>query len=520
MPPMRSAASLTLVLTLLAGAGIAGLCGGTGGIRRPVRGRRARGQHEQHRRDLDERVEHVERYELGRRREHRREQQLRRRWGRRRLDDLEQLFGQQHVVEQRRVRVEQQHLVGQRVRVEQQLQRLLHARRPVLLPGQRLLQRRLPPGRDQVRLPGCRSALLAGQRLLRRDDLPEPQVHVYPLAARRDRLSRLRQRLVAVTLRSRSVRLAKPTRSGALDLHRLIEANGAGFERLVAALGREGGEPVALSDLVPRSKSRAFADDLAALAHAARGAWLETGMNDLAIGWPFLSGRMPDGAWLRGPVLLYPVSLEVAKTGRARWVVTSLGPPELNESLAHVLSRGLGAQVPAAGPGGDDPRPPARLRRGLARSDLRVPRGGRIPVTRGTSAEVEPLAPLTEEDCAAWPEGALSLRSQLVLGRFPRLDSAILADYDQLLSDDPSDEALGVAARLLSVDEGADSSTRRRVSARTSPPTRPPRRSSRCAGRCSRRTTARTGPSPTRRGSRAGRAGSSSRGRRARASRS
>ena len=278
MPPMRSAASLTLVLTLLAGAGIAGSCGGTGGIRRPVRGRRARGQHEQHRRDLDERVEHVERYELGRRREHRREQQLRRRWGRRRLDDLEQLFGQQHVVEQRRVRVEQQHLVGQRVRVEQQLQRLLHARRPVLLPGQRLLQRRLPPGRDQVRLPGCRSALLAGQRLLRRDDLPEPQVHVNPLAARRDRLSRLRQRLVAVTLRSRSLRLARTDAPGALDLPRLHDANRAGFDRLTSrARPRERRARPPLRRRPPE-RARDLTDDVAALAHAARGAWLETGV--------------------------------------------------------------------------------------------------------------------------------------------------------------------------------------------------------------------------------------------------
>src|SRR4051812_11991516 len=96
-----------------------------------------------------------------------------------------------------------------------------------------------------------------------------------PVSARKQRLSRLRQRLVAVTMRSRSLRLVKSTRSGALDLLRLEEVNRAGLARLVAALGREGGEPVAISDVVPRASGRAFADDIASLAHAARGAWLE-----------------------------------------------------------------------------------------------------------------------------------------------------------------------------------------------------------------------------------------------------
>ncbi len=267
-------------------------------------------------------------------------------------------------------------------------------------------------------------------------------------------------------MRSRSVRLVKPTRSGALDLALLGEVNQAALARLTSALGHEGAEPVALCDVVPsaKAKARELADHLAALAHAARGAWLETGVRDLAVGWPFLEGRTRDGTWLRGPLLLYPVALDATKTGRARWALTPLGPPELNESLAQVLGRGLGARLLGRdlGDGEGEPRIScesptlARLTRFLEEGGVSLtPHEGGL---RQTSAglTIEPLAPRGAEEREAAPPGSLSLRSHLVLGRFPRSDSATVVDYDQLLAGEASDEALGAAAGLLSMEEADD----------------------------------------------------------------
>jgi hypothetical protein len=279
------------------------------------------------------------------------------------------------------------------------------------------------------------------------------------LLARRERLSRLRQRLVTVTLRSRSLRLVKPTAAGALDLHRLPRPT---LDALVAALGRDGAEPVPLGDVVPRAAGRELADDLAALAHAARGAWLETGVAELAVGWPFLEGKTEDGAWLRGPVLLFPVALEVSKTGRARWMATPLGPPELNESLAHVLARGAGARLDARALLAEDAEHPlwcdaasfARLAALLQEAGLP------LPPPPGADAGLTALAPRDQEAREAAPAGRFTLRPHLVLGRFPRSDSALLVDYEKLLAGDLDDEALGAAARLLSVDEVDDEASR------------------------------------------------------------
>ncbi|MFT3771071.1 MAG: AAA domain-containing protein [Minicystis sp.] len=278
-------------------------------------------------------------------------------------------------------------------------------------------------------------------------------------AARRERLARLRQRLVTVTLRSRSLRLVKPTAAGALDLLRLAALDRPALDAIVAALGREGAAPVALCDVVPKASARDLADDVAALAHAARAAWQETGVSDLAVGWPFVEGKTEDGVWLRGPVLLFPVALDVSKTGRARWTLAPLGPPELNESLAHVLSRGTGARLDARALLGEEAEAApacdaatfARVAAMLAEAGIEVPAG---------SAEPARLSPRDQEARNAAPAGRIALHAHLVLGRFPLSDSAILADYERLLDGDAGDAVLGAAARLLAVDTVDDEISR------------------------------------------------------------
>ncbi len=276
--------------------------------------------------------------------------------------------------------------------------------------------------------------------------------------ALRARLARLRGRLVTVTLRSRSLRLVKPTAAGALDLTRISEVDRGA---LVAALGSEPASSVALCDVIPKAAAKELADDLAALAHAARAAWQETGAQELAVGWPFVEGKTEDGAWLRGPILLYPVSLEVSKTGRARWMVTPLGPPELNESLAHVLARGLGARIEAGGFAGDDAVPPVPGDPAeLARIVALLGEAGVTVETPEATAGFARLDPRSQEEREAAPAGRMALRSHLVLGRFPRSDSAILLDYERLLAGDPGALVLGAAARLLSIDEVDDDASR------------------------------------------------------------
>lgn len=285
--------------------------------------------------------------------------------------------------------------------------------------------------------------------------------------SRRRRLAQLRARLVAVSMRRRSLRLTRASRTGALDLRRLADVDAPAFDRLVGMLGREDAKAVALCDVEPARERRELADDVAALAHAAEAAWSETGSRDLAVGWPFIEGRTNDGTWIRAPLILYPVKLAMSSKGRLSWMLDPLGPPELNESLVHALVRLARVRLDLDGllAHDDDGRlcldTPTWI--GLVSHLKSV---GLVLDAPNELPPLQPLPPRTREDRESAPIGRLELRPHLVLGRFSRSDSNITADYDELLNarpGEPLDETrLGLAARLLEVDEHAAASETRR----------------------------------------------------------
>ncbi len=270
------------------------------------------------------------------------------------------------------------------------------------------------------------------------------------------RLERLRERFTAVNTRSRTIRLNRCTRSGALDLGRLPRAGLTDvLEQLYEVLGRSAEARVTLVDQQGGpAERRALADDLGVLARHAHSDWLETGLRDLAVGWPLLEGRSPDGTWIRSPVLLYPLWLETTTKGRVQWVAELQSLPVLNASLAQTLQRLTGVtltldelladdddQIFAI----DDPTWQG-IATCLARLGLDVPISPALPPLR-------PFAPRSEQERDAVKPSAWQLQHHLVLGRFPPSGSSIVGDYDELLERPPTDRALGRAAELLGADE-------------------------------------------------------------------
>ena len=282
------------------------------------------------------------------------------------------------------------------------------------------------------------------------------------LAARAARLARLRDRFISVNLRSPSLRLSKATRTRAVDLSRMVEAAPAGLAALVARLGSTGGrQRVELMDERPLDPvAAALAADVAVLAHRAHAAWLESGALDLSVGWPFIEGRTADGTWLRGPLLIYPVQLETVRTGKHRFVLEVTGLPELNESLAQTLARLCGVTITLEAVLEDDDDHVLAVDdgtfRGLGACLLRL--GLPMDPAHAAGGGLPPLEPLEPRDAEARneaPMGVFRLRHHLVLGRFPASASALVGDYDELSSGEPTDAALGLAATLLQVDEAA-----------------------------------------------------------------
>jgi len=117
---------------------------------------------------------------------------------------------------------------------------------------------------------------------------------------RRTRLEALRDRFLAVSLRSRTLRLTRTSKSGALDLTRLPATM---LPRVVQQLGTTGAseQATALADVIgaaaaTKAAGAVLSEDIATLAHAARAVLMETGAGGPAVGFPF-----PRGAAAGGP---------------------------------------------------------------------------------------------------------------------------------------------------------------------------------------------------------------------------
>jgi len=272
---------------------------------------------------------------------------------------------------------------------------------------------------------------------------------------RRRRLEALRDRFVAVNMRSRTLRLLRPSKSGALDLSRVEDAKRLLW--LVQVLGSDTARPGILADVASAATGDSLSADVATLAHAARADRMETGADDLAVGWPFLEGRAADGTWLRAPLFLYPVALGQTKKGRLRWTIEPIGSPVLNEPLVQTLARLGGVRVTVEDflKRDDDGRFKVddATWKGLLET-LQVA-GVRLHETPPALPALEPLEPRDAEQRDAAPLDRFKLRFHLVLGRFPAAASTIVQEYDTLLAGPLRDGSLGLAADLLAIDEDA-----------------------------------------------------------------
>ena len=273
---------------------------------------------------------------------------------------------------------------------------------------------------------------------------------------RRMRLEELKNRYLAVNMRSRSLRLYRTSRSGAIDLLRLKPINPHAFSVFIERLGTQSRDPIPLAPIQPaEGVARAFADDLGALARSAREIEMETGAHELAVAWPILEGRCEDGAWLRAPLFLYPVTISTTSHGRVRWTVTFEGLPDCNASLLQLLERVAGIRLTVQDFLDKDEDGLFKIDPETWASMIKVLEEAELPLSETSSILPEPasLPPRSKEAREAMPRDQFTLLNHLVLGRFPRWGSTVVKDYETLIETSLTDDVLGLAAELLLVDE-------------------------------------------------------------------
>lgn len=274
----------------------------------------------------------------------------------------------------------------------------------------------------------------------------------------RPTLQTLRARMVAADLRSRSIRLVRCTKAGAFDLATLAATQPDACAQLLEAFGAPKEAPVALvNPKSPRAEEREAAHRLLTLSRSARATWLETGADELALGWPLCEARSVEGTWMRAPLLLAPLTLERHRTN-ASLLATVAGPVELNTPFARVLAREFGTKVSLDGllDGDEDGRfradasTFADLIRSLQALGLHIPAPDLHPPHDDARWRLLPIETRLKADRERLSKGSAQLVHAAVVGRFPRGGSQLVADYDAMLEGlEDGAPSLGACAPLL-----------------------------------------------------------------------
>lgn len=264
----------------------------------------------------------------------------------------------------------------------------------------------------------------------------------------RQQLIRLKDRLSDLSMRNRSIRLLKVNHKWGLDLYRLDAVRGRGAVEQILRDVLSKKEKVSLLRITSDERQMmSLGHRLTALYRNLRRIEEETGMYDLYLGYPFLSGTLSDGTFIQAPLFLYPVRLERRDTSNRFWELRrGEGEPQLNRTLMLALRKFHRFQVDEAIYDEAEKQATTGDVRGWAEW-LRA-HGFDLP---DPCPRIHPLPEYRRDEI---PEKApLALFRHAVLGHFPQGNSAVLRDYEEMMEKESQGHDLGMAGELLRAGE-------------------------------------------------------------------
>ncbi len=252
------------------------------------------------------------------------------------------------------------------------------------------------------------------------------------------RLTFLRDRLLHITARNPSIMLATLPKRRGLDLGHDHELAATTIRRVLS--GRS-------SCIVPdRDTSPEASEARARLVAMRRHLHLqreETGLESGHLGFPFLTGKLDQDTWVRGPLLLLPIDIEHRPGSRPGGWHASLregAHPAVNKALLAAVAKVQDTRIQDTLIDGledlvarfsDLPAGEFDLDQLLAdMEDLLQQHGILAPLMDGAT---QALAPMTKEDRAT-QNAPLHLARHVVMGDFPQANEPIHADYDGLIA--------------------------------------------------------------------------------------
>ncbi|WP_235851582.1 DUF4011 domain-containing protein [Heyndrickxia camelliae] len=162
----------------------------------------------------------------------------------------------------------------------------------------------------------------------------------------KDKLVYLKDRLNDLSRRNRSIRMLKLYDKWSFDITSVNKVNPDSSSKILENIIEQNGNITLLKQDVNNEATLLLSNKLNSLYRNLKSIEEETGLYDLFVGYPYISGYMLDGTYIRAPLFLYPVKLEKAKVNGINWkLLFEDGEPQLNRPLFLAFKKYSGIDV-------------------------------------------------------------------------------------------------------------------------------------------------------------------------------
>lgn len=271
----------------------------------------------------------------------------------------------------------------------------------------------------------------------------------------KEKMVLLRDRLNDLSRRNRSIRLLRLYNKWSFDISELSKVNKDAVSLLKDVVAEKANTLVKQDP--KNDEALVLSNKLQTLYRNVNAIEEETGLYDLYLGYPFISGSMRDGTYVRAPLFLYPVRLNRVKKHGVEW---RLDPPtdeepELNRSLFLALQKLSDFHVPEEMY--DEAEKMARqINMGEWKNWLK---SHALNVDHTTQNQLLRVQNYNKGDIPVFEKGLFQLDNIAVLGHFPQGNSAMLKDYEAFMELIDQEAELGLVSELLNVGEEAEAIT-------------------------------------------------------------
>ncbi|MGE8021522.1 AAA domain-containing protein [Peribacillus frigoritolerans] len=244
-------------------------------------------------------------------------------------------------------------------------------------------------------------------------------------------LIHMRDKLNNINKRNRSIRLLKVYQKWSFDLANIDSIEGKeDVKSIIKKIVEQKmkGKVTLLYPSLDDEKSMNLSKKLTDLYRQIKAMEDETGVHDLYLGYPFISGVLLDGTFVQAPLFLYPIRLEKDNIAMQKWVLhVEEGGPQLNRTLFLAMKKlnklGYSEEIFEEAVSVASSMDFTKIIAFLEKHQLKV------------QFTETGLSRLKEYKVSDIPEVAnMTLLENAVIGDFPQGGSSIVRDYDELIN--------------------------------------------------------------------------------------